>query len=369
MAPWARAAATGDAPPVKLDPLTVVAPPVPLLKLPQDSGLRTPRFGAAAVADGPYIYVIGGSNSFATPLDEVERFDTRTNTSQHFATLHTGRRNHRAVICQGKLYVLGGYSVWSANQRELFESSVEVVDLASRRVELAAAMPTGKANFGCVCLHDRIYVIGGAIAKGNSIRHTNSVDVYDIASGRWSPGVRMPTPRMAVATEVTGFLLVAGGIKGRREVSDVEMFNPVEQVWRKLPPLHQTANPTSAACLGHHLFLFTARELIAYDLQTKTSAAYRFDYVAAEDTTSVVSGERIYVIGGRRSHDIIGLDELFPRNIMTPKAVTRHRLNAGAVDAYATDNPLADIYNGSNLAATAEVQVFELRSAHATGAK
>jgi hypothetical protein len=363
------ALAAPEPPPVTLDRLTVTTEPVPLLKLPQKIQLLTARFGAAAVVDGPYIYVVGGSNSFAAPLDDVERFDTRSNTSEHFATLNTARRNHRAVICQGKLYVLGGYSEWSANRRELFECSVEVVDLASRRVDLAAAMPTGKANFGCVCLHDRIYVIGGAMTRGNSIRHTNSVEVFDVASGQWSSGIRIPTPRMTLATEVTGFVLVAGGIKGRAEVADVEMFSPREQLWRKLPPLHATANPTAAASLGHYLFLFTARELIAYDLLTKKSAAYRFDYLAAEDTTSVVCGERIYVIGGRRSRDTIGLDELFPRDIMKARPPPGRRLHPGTVDGDATDNPLADIHGGHTVEATSEIQLFELRSVHPPSAK
>src|SRR5947209_6567980 len=47
-------------PPQKLDPVIVNATTVPLLKLDLGYHLHTARFGAAAVTDGTFIYVIGG---------------------------------------------------------------------------------------------------------------------------------------------------------------------------------------------------------------------------------------------------------------------------------------------------------------------
>ena len=43
-----------------LDPITVTAMPLPLVKLDLGFHLSTGRFASAAVAEGGYIYVIGG---------------------------------------------------------------------------------------------------------------------------------------------------------------------------------------------------------------------------------------------------------------------------------------------------------------------
>ena len=216
----------GPVPPVRLPPVIVRAnaPRIaPLIKIGKFN-MREARYQPAAVAQGDFIYIIGGSNSHETILDSVERFNVRTGQSEEFAQLGIGRRGHRAVLIDNRIYVFGGYSVQgfqiSANSmaasgaiagtnpfdftsdrpyshRDEFgqnpnllpdpevgdymkrslsrlgesethtvehlglEQAVEVIDLATRKVTHAPKMPDARALFACVVRDGKIYIVGG----------------------------------------------------------------------------------------------------------------------------------------------------------------------------------------------------------------
>src|SRR5882724_1104388 len=83
----ALVSAAPDDPVQKLAPVVVTADAPPLTKVELGYRLHTARFGATAVTDGDYIYIIGGANSSDTPLEDIERFDPRTGQSEPFARL------------------------------------------------------------------------------------------------------------------------------------------------------------------------------------------------------------------------------------------------------------------------------------------
>ncbi|MBS0663550.1 MAG: hypothetical protein JSR48_09805 [Verrucomicrobia bacterium] len=350
-----------EEPPRRLDPVVVHAPPLParpvppLVRLNLDHHLRTARFAAAAVADGDYIYIVGGANSEGTRLRSIERYDTRTGKCEPFAELMRGRRNHRAVVYEHRLYVIGGYAetMWVGD--EPFESRVEIVDLATGRVSRGPDMPEARANFGCVVAGGKIYVIGGARRRGSAITNTNTSWVLDPVGRQWSAGVPMVTPRMAGAALVDGgFIVVPGGFGGNQAVANVEVYIPADHLWRILPPLHARTPATSVTFLGHYLFLFGEHELVAYDLMTKRSTAYRFDYEAGRDVAPVLAGERIYVFGGDQSREPLNMEFYFPTanadSIPTPGAPRSQVIqtsDSGPTDA---DHEALDT-----------IQVFELR--------
>ncbi len=360
---WLPLAASllAEEPPRRLEPFVVHAPPMPaqpvppLIRLKVDDHLRTARFGAVAVADGDFIYIVGGANSEGTRLRSIERYDLRTGRCEPFAELKRGRRNHRAVVVDHRLYVLGGYVETNWVGDEPFEPMVEIVDLATGRVSRGPDLPEARANFGCVAAGGKIYVIGGARLRGSAITNTNTTWVLDLASQHWSAGVPMGTPRMAGAALVDGgFIVVPGGYGGHLPMANVEVYIPAERLWRVLPPLHAPTPAMAVTFLGHHLFLFGEHELVAYDLATKRSAAYRFEYEASRDVAPAIAGGRIYVFGGDRSREPLDMEQYFPTaqadSLPTPGAprsqaiVTR---DSGPTD---TEHEAMDT-----------IQVFELR--------
>lgn len=290
--------------PVSLPDFPVRAAATPIVRIDLPLRLRVPRYGAALAADGRYLYVVGGANTYGQSVGEIERIDLERNTSEIVARLAIPRRNHRVAIANGQLYVLGGYHGSSTPSSRVFEDSVEIVDLARGTTTRGVPMPIAKANFGFTAIGNRLYVFGGAKARNGHIVDTNSVEIFDLALQRWATGLTMPTARECAATTVTGFALVAGGIRSRQELRDVEVYIPTENIWRILPPLHRATATTAAAFAGHHVLLFGESVLIAYDLRTKQSEPFALDYQVARGSAVLVHDGRIYVVGGQTSGEL-----------------------------------------------------------------
>jgi hypothetical protein len=309
-------------------PKVEVSTRVPIKKV-DDFRLLQARVAAAAAACGDYVYTVGGMGGLGGLLDTVERFDIRTGKSEVFAKLKQPRFYHRAVIADGKLYVMGGQGTGIATQvqatRDSFGNyeapnaafqnddrmgrfnllnSVEIVDLATGKVSVSAPMTTAKSEFGCVVYDGKIFVIGGKRLYGNQTSRTNTVEIFDIRTGKWSEGSPMPTPRESDAVLVEGgFIVVAGGYDGRFEHTEVEAMNPRTGNWARVAPLCHPVSSQSVVFSGHSLFLFGSYkapgELIAYDLLTKQSEVFTLQYRPARHTAAVMHQGRIYVIGGK----------------------------------------------------------------------
>ena len=348
----------GPVPPVKLPPVIVTAnaPRIaPLIKT-GEFEMREARYQPAAVAQGDFIYIIGGSSSHDSTLDSVERFNVRTGKSEDFAKLRIGRRGHQAVLIENRIYVLGGFATQSyqtaraagsagtdlsfditaprvTNPNDLpdptagdyarrslsrlgedsisiveflgLEQSVEVIDLPTRKVTRAADMPDARAQFGCVARGGKIYVIGGQrLYRQARLAHTNTVKIFDPAMDKWSDGVPMPTPRDSPGVLVDGLVIVVpGGYDGWKTRAEVEVFNPGDNRWRILPPLCRPTSTHSLVFLDHYLFFFgddeSPGDLVAYDLAAKLSEVFPLQYKPARHTAAVVDEGKIYVIGGK----------------------------------------------------------------------
>lgn len=356
-----------DDPVQKLAPVVVTAGAPPLTKLELGYRLHTARFGAIGVTDGEFIYVIGGANSADAPLEDIERFDPRTGHCEPFARLAIARRNHRAVLIDGKIYVLGGYNAVHFESNDAFEASVEVVDLKTRQVTRAPDMPVAKANFACATVLGKIYVIGGAVHRSPRIIHTNTTEVFDLATRQWHSGVPMPTPRMSMAVAVGNCVIVAGGFRGGREVADVEAFFPDENGWRVLPKLLKPVSGSSLAFADHFLLLFSGSELTAYELRSRHSESFRLGYQAPREIATVVLNGRLYVIGGtdgnRTTDD--SMAAFFQAAPPPPSAPRREpgeqSAELDAVSFAETDSLRVELNRDKDYSARADIQVFELR--------
>lgn len=331
----------------KLEPF-VVTGIRPLVRIAEHPVVE-PRFGAAVVADGDYLYLIGGSNSEGTRLDSIERLDLRTGQSIEWAKLAIARRHHRAVVAGGKIHVLGGTSGRSPIENPLseelsdffgddlpaafatgadpaprilgrppdvlnapkhaphfatlfYEATMEVIDLQSRKVTLGPRMPVAKALFGCVVVDGKILVIGGQKQKVGTIFCTNTVELFDLGTQQWSAGINMPTARRCTAALVDGFVVVVGGYTGSRPLTTVEVFNPREQVWRLHPPLSETVNPSATVWVGNYLFLFGDQDMrkrqLVYDLRSKQLVPYPLPLPNSDFAAALAHHDKIYVAGG-----------------------------------------------------------------------
>lgn len=105
---WTIGENAAGSPPMVMDPLRVYGYS-PLEKV-ASHRLSIGRKGAAVVADGDYLYIIGGASASGDMIEQIERFNLKTNAAESFGRLKHGRIFHSAVLIGGKVIVLGGSS-------------------------------------------------------------------------------------------------------------------------------------------------------------------------------------------------------------------------------------------------------------------
>jgi len=269
-----------------------------------DYPLKTARCGAAAVAQGNHVFIIGGRNSSGI-LGDIERFDVRTHEVTVLTDKLIPRYNHGAALVDGKIYVFGGQG-YELPEASLFEATVDIYDIESGEITHGAPMPTPRGNFATAALSRRIYVMGGLSGEPGTLRQTNRTMIYDLAADSWSEGIPMPTPRETrAAVVVDGAIIVAGGHRYPNVsvgVKTVECFDPDKNQWLSLPDLGRPVSAHSAAVLGNYIFLFgnydPADQILAYDLATHTSTVVKNGFTPASQSTAVALNGMIYVVGG-----------------------------------------------------------------------
>lgn len=269
-----------------------------------DYHLKTERFGAAAVAEGNYVYVIGGKNTGGI-LSDIERFNVRTHEITKLTDALMPRHHHGAALVGNKIYVFGGLG-YTLPEASPAEETVEIYDIESGKITHGATMPKPRAYFATAAWDGKIFVLGGVSGDFRAPKQTNRTAIYDPAANAWSDGIPMPTVRETRAAIVTNDgIIVLGGYRGPNVTSGlktVEGFVPKTNQWLSLPDLDRPVSAHSAAFLENVIYLFgnfdSADEILAYDLATHTSRVFKNGFTAASQSTAVALNGLIYVIGG-----------------------------------------------------------------------
>lgn len=135
-------------------------------------GIRTKREHLTAVADGPYVYAIGGrAGSPTTNMTTVERLDTRTGVWTSRASMRKARSGHAsASTSNGRVVALGGEAAG-----EVFDSA-EVYDVRRNRWSPLPDLTSGRTGLGAAGVGTRVYTFFGASDAGY-LAVTQSLDL------------------------------------------------------------------------------------------------------------------------------------------------------------------------------------------------
>lgn len=183
-----------------------------------------------AVVDGK-IYLIGGrvhdkkrNENVVTGL--VEAYDPLTNRWEKRADMPTERGLTDAVVVDGKIYVLGGYT-WRMvpGLLERFVKTIEEYNPKTDKWRRLPEMPMFKGWFETVAVDNEIYTIGG-IRLENGLKDIGNVDVYHPTSNTWRKVEPMTTLKSTITVVVNGTIYALGGSIGAGRLSPiVEAFD------------------------------------------------------------------------------------------------------------------------------------------------
>jgi len=178
--------------------------------------------------------VVLGVVGFFAYLKSAELYDPMTHSFAATGQLSTPRAGHEAVLLtDGRVLIVGGVGLgWS------FLASAEIYDPRTQRFTATGAMQEARASHAAVRLRDgRVLVVGGHRGRGSAIVISRTAEVYDPATGRFSPTDSMRTRRHkhdALALG-DGRVMVSGGADERDNegvYSNVESFDPATNRFR-----------------------------------------------------------------------------------------------------------------------------------------
>lgn len=176
-----------------------------------------PRGHAVGVLLKSGLLLIAGGSSRGddSQLASAEVYDPAAGKFTVTGSMHTARGMPIAVrLIDGRVLVVGGYSGGRYPYHKV-EATTEIYDPATGRFTLTGRMSTPRYKQGAALLPDgRVLVVGGSNEDGRQIRYSSS-EIFDPATGRFTPGPNMNFERYklpgGVVTLRSGRILVAGG--------------------------------------------------------------------------------------------------------------------------------------------------------------
>ena len=154
--------------------------------------------------------VVGGGGEGYASQKTADLYDPATGRFSRTGSMKTGRWLQTATLLQdGRVLVAGG----SSPQDSVYNSA-ETYDPATGTFRSAGSMGEGRQQHTATLLPDgRVFIAGGYWSDGQKWRVLSSTEMFDPATGNFSPIGSMGAPRDGhTATLLNdGRILIAGG--------------------------------------------------------------------------------------------------------------------------------------------------------------
>ena len=188
--------------------------------------LSQARFGQTAtlLADGRVL--IAGGQSRALALNSAEVYDPKTGMFVPAGPMAQSRFGQTATLLpNGQVLVAGGY-----NASQMWLASAELYDPATGKFSPAGNMESPRVFHAAVALADGRVLITGGSGKPGFGGSLASVEIYDPATGKFSPAGSMADPRSWQSASLLndGQVLIAGGQNDKSSgfLSSADIFDP-----------------------------------------------------------------------------------------------------------------------------------------------
>ena len=179
------------------------------------------------------VVVLGGYQTVQGALDSILVLNLAESTKQwrEGPRMNQKRSGHATVVCNGGVYVMGGYNGSSVldcierideNDLLLSPLTTNIITHASNWTTLTCRLSSGRHGCCAVAVHNRYIVVMG----GYSDRYLSSVDIIDTNSHTVIAGPSMIVPRQWFASAVIGHrIFVVGGHNDNGHLDSVEYLD------------------------------------------------------------------------------------------------------------------------------------------------
>ena len=212
------------------------------------------------------VVVIGGAeDNLAEASNKV--FALRDGKWVELPGLQHARAAAAAAVVGDKLVVVGGQ-----NDKQLV-AQTEVFDGESW--QQAADLPTPREHLAAVSDGVYVYTVGGRFLSAD--KNSAAFERFDPESGSWETLVDMPTPRGSYgATYLDGRIVAVGGEEPTRVLSTVEMYDIADGKWTELAPTGTPRHGEVVAAVGSVVYCIGGADRPTHEGPVETVEALDF---------------------------------------------------------------------------------------------
>jgi len=209
------------------------------------------RFHSATLLkDGRVLIVGGGETSTAELYDPATGKFSRTGSMAGIRYFHTA-----TLLADGRVLIVGGRTAGPGAGLENDVASAELYDPATGKFRSTGSMARPREGHTATLLPDgRVLVAGGFSITSANGDTPSSAELYDPATGTFSPTGSMATGRIGhTATLLTnGLVLVAGGLTSdsKQSIGWAELYDPARGSFSQIGNLLQKCGAVSANLLA-----------------------------------------------------------------------------------------------------------------------
>ena len=177
------------------------------------------------------VVVLGGYQADPGSLDSVLLLNLADPDMQwrEGPPMNKSREGHAAVVCNGGIYVIGGFNIGSLDCMERIDAKdilqLSLTTSSTHEIQwttLTCRLSTQRRGCCAVAVHNRYIVVIG----GFNVRYLSSVDVIDTRNHTVTAGPSMNIPRSFFGSAVVGHrIFVVGGRNGYGNLDSVEYLD------------------------------------------------------------------------------------------------------------------------------------------------
>jgi N-acetylneuraminic acid mutarotase len=247
------------------------------------------RTEVSVATDGRHLYLAGGfgppeAAERATAPRTLWRYDPQADRWNALTEIPEGVHHTAFVYHEGRLYILGGFRETGFTP----VGNVRIYHLASGQWSEGAPMPTPRGAMGFTVLNGRIHLLGGNAPGPHAVhdhegarigedRSVNTHEAYDPATDSWQRLAPMPTPRnhLGAATVDGRIHAVVGRLERDFEMTTHEVYDPASDSWSAGPPV--PTGRSGVAVLAHEGWVYVFGGETFTDPARTFAEAERFD--------------------------------------------------------------------------------------------
>ena len=223
---------------------------------------------ATRLPDGQ-VLIVGGNNSTGF-LATTELFDTAAGAFKSSGSMAQGRRQHTAtLLASGKVLIAGGSAADSSGNKSIAEA--ELYDPAAGTFSRAGTMSTARTDHTASLLSDgKVLIVGGNVPCsltlcGTVLNAFSTAELYDPGANLFSSTGSLATARFQHTATVlpSGLVVIAGGQTtdaahtGYVTASSIEIYDPASGNFSPGGSLLAGRASHTATLLGNGQILFT----------------------------------------------------------------------------------------------------------------